>query len=104
MEPNPDLLGCYPSSKYDCTFKATLASEQQPAFRMKFDNIVIDISMTQDNAAVVNVIISETNKSQEETSSESSSEGIIEMTNKPSPKENEPSEDTGKKQRCCYIM
>ena len=57
VEPNPDVLGCYPSGKYDCTFKATIASEQ-PAFSMEFNNILIDISMTQDFAAEVKVIIS----------------------------------------------
>ena len=113
VEPNPDVLGCYPSGKYDCTFKATIASEQ-PAFSMEFNNILIDISMTQDFAAEVKVIIStkvaieemtrETKKSLEETSSESSSEEVMKMPNEPSLEENESSEDTKKKLRRCYIM
>ena len=101
VDPNPDLLGCYPSDKYECTFKAIIASE--PAIHMEFDNIVIDISMTPDCAAEVKVIIS-TNKSEERTSSESSSEAIIEMTNEPSPIMPDISEDTRKEPRRCYIM
>ena len=56
-DPNPDLPGCYPGGQCDCTFKATIASEQ-PVFQMEFENIVIHISMTTYYESEVNVIIS----------------------------------------------
>ena len=56
VESNPDLPGCYTSSKYDSTFQATIASEQ-PTFQMEFENIVIHISMTPHYDSDVEVII-----------------------------------------------
>ena len=57
VESNPDLPGCYTSSKYDSTFQAIIASEQ-PTFQMEFENIVIHISMTPRYDSEVRVIIS----------------------------------------------
>ena len=55
-DPNPDLPGCYPRGKYDCTFKATIASEQ-PTFQMIYDSIKIVVSMMPDYKSEVGVIV-----------------------------------------------
>ena len=55
-DPNPDLPGCYPRGKYDCTFKATIASEQ-PTFHMIYDSIKIVVSMMPDYKSEVGVIV-----------------------------------------------
>lgn len=57
VESNPDLPGCHPSGDYDCTFNATIASEQC-VFQMEFENIAICISMTPYYDSEVKVIIS----------------------------------------------